>query len=217
MARRQLDTPVVLDMGSAFTKAGLADEIEPAVVLSTPRDPACSLLRPDGTAPSLVQDGVVLDWGAAEACIARTLLRPGAGTAWHAPNTDDDFATAEAKAAASSLPPDLAERPLLWVASPLADRACLEQAAEVFYESMGVPALYMPDSATLALFSSGRTTGLVVDSGDEVTLTMAVERGRALLPTLRHMVGIAGRDLTDVLAEAVRNDDEMLCRLMRSS
>ena len=36
---------------------------------------------------------------------------------------------------------------------------------EIMFENFNVPSLYISISAVLALYSSGRTTGIVVDSG----------------------------------------------------
>ena len=40
--------------------------------------------------------------------------------------------------------------------------------AEIFFESFNVPALYVSVQAVLSLYSSGRTTGVVLDIGDGV-------------------------------------------------
>ncbi|EKF39405.1 actin, putative [Trypanosoma cruzi marinkellei] len=44
-----------------------------------------------------------------------------------------------------------------------------EQLAEVLFEAFGVPSLAIIPSGMCALYSSGRTTGVVLDSGDGVT------------------------------------------------
>ena len=40
-----------------------------------------------------------------------------------------------------------------------------EKTTEAMFETFNVPSLFISISAVLALYSSGRTTGLVVDSG----------------------------------------------------
>lgn len=59
------------------------------------------------------------------------------------------------------------------------------------FETFNVPSLYISISAVLALYSSGRTTGIVVDSGAGVTNTVPIYEGYALPHAIKTM-NIAG-------------------------
>ena len=68
------------------------------------------------------------------------------------------------------------------------------------FESFGVPATYVAIQAVLSLYSSGRTTGIVMDSGDGVSHTVPIYEGYAL-PHAILRLNLAGRDLTNWMAK----------------
>jgi len=44
-----------------------------------------------------------------------------------------------------------------------------EKMTQIMFETFNVPALYVSIQAVLSLYSSGRTTGIVMDCGDGVS------------------------------------------------
>lgn len=54
---------------------------------------------------------------------------------------------------------------VLLTESPLNPIANREKAAEIFFEGFNAPAIFFAPQAILSLYASGRTTGLVLDSG----------------------------------------------------
>ncbi|KAI7834368.1 putative centractin [Kickxella alabastrina] len=90
------------------------------------------------------------------------------------------------------------EHPVLLTEAPLNPSANREQAAQIFFETFNVPAFYTSIQAVLSLYASGRTTGVVLDSGDGVSHAVPVFEGFALPHAIRRM-DVAGRDVTEYL------------------
>ncbi|KAF5218480.1 hypothetical protein ECC02_008590 [Trypanosoma cruzi] len=95
------------------------------------------------------------------------------------------------------------DTPLLWVEPVSTSREDRERICEIFFESFDVPLLAMTNAAAATLYSTGRTTGLVVDSGEDCTTVNAVWEGYSLHHTF-YSSPIAGRVLTDRLLEYLR-------------
>jgi centractin len=66
-----------------------------------------------------------------------------------------------------------------------------------------VPALFVSIQAILSLYASGRTTGIVMDSGDGVSHAVPVYEGFAVPSSIRR-IDVAGRDVTEHLQLLLR-------------
>ncbi|RNF09506.1 actin-like protein [Trypanosoma rangeli] len=90
------------------------------------------------------------------------------------------------------------ETPLLWVEPVSTSREDREHICELFFEAFDVPLLAMTNAAAASVYSTGRTSGLVLDSGEDCTTVNAIWEGYNLQHAF-HSSSIAGRTLTDRL------------------
>ncbi|MEJ1276300.1 hypothetical protein NN561_007204 [Cricetulus griseus] len=95
--------------------------------------------------------------------------------------------------------------PVLLTEAPLNPRKNRERAAEVFFETFNVPALFISMQAVLSLYATGRTTGVVLDSGDGVTHAVPIYEGFAMPHSIMR-IDIAGRDVSRFLRLYLRKE-----------
>merc|ERR1719245_1773872 len=90
------------------------------------------------------------------------------------------------------------DHPVLLTEAPMNPKNNRNHMIEQFFEKFHVPAVFVAEQAILALYASGRTTGVVLDSGHGVTHCVPVFEGFSLPHAITRM-DVAGADVTEHL------------------
>lgn len=82
--------------------------------------------------------------------------------------------------------------------APLNPKKNKETMTQIMFEVFNVPCLYVQQQAVLALYSSGRTTGIVLDSGEGISNTVPIYEGYAI-PHAIQRINLSGSHITEYL------------------
>jgi actin, other eukaryote len=100
---------------------------------------------------------------------------------------------------------DPSEHKVMLTEAPGNPKANREKMTSLMFETFQVQGLYVAIQAVLSLYSNGRTTGLVCDSGDGVTHTVPVYEGFSIPHAVKKNY-IAGRAITDHMSKLLGAD-----------
>lgn len=100
---------------------------------------------------------------------------------------------------------DPSEHKVMLTEAPGNPKANREKMTSLMFETFQVQGLYVAIQAVLSLYSNGRTTGLVVDSGDGVTHTVPVYEGFSIPHAVKKNF-IAGRAITNHMVDLLTAD-----------
>lgn len=191
------DNPVVIDLGSGQIKVGFGGDVEPTVFFPSvvSRPPHQSLLIGKGQRNVYVgneaqthRESYPVKWP-----INRGIISSIADT--------EELIRFIYK---HELCISSKEHPVLLTETLNNPKLIREKMTEIMFETFEAPSLFMATQAVLSLYASSRTTGVIFDSGDDVTNVASIYEG-LVLPKAIKRSEFAGRDLTKCLAEMTRD------------
>ena len=182
------DKAIVVDNGSGVIKAGFSGENQPSVKFP-------SIVGVPRTDKQMVGVESKSEYIGDEAQKMRGVLKlsypieSGIVTSW------DQMEKVWEYCFTNELRVDPSEHKVLLTEAPMNPKANREKMTQLMFETFQVQGLYVAIQAVLSLYSNGRTTGMVCDSGDGVTHTVPVYEGFSIPHAVKKNF-IAGRAIT---------------------
>ena len=196
---------VVMDLGTGAIKADIAGaevpQVFPNVVGTVKHKP----LVPDQQVEGLVEGNMFVGRDVDK---HRGLLRLSHPME-HGHITDWKGLTHMLRHVTGSLGIPAKDHPVLVTEAPNTSRPQRHKLAQVMFEELQYPALLFSVQAVLSLYSTGNTTGVVLDIGDGVTHVCPVYEGYSIRDACGR-VDFGGRDVTSYLQLLLRQHGNFL-------
>lgn len=177
---------IVIDIGSSTMKVGFAGEDSPAVFPTVVGRPKSADANPKAV------------YVGEEALAKRDTLKLSYPVEHDVINDWDDFELILRHVFDNVLKVKPTEYEILLTEPPLNPTSNREKVVKILFEVFNCRACYLSIQAVLALYASGRTTGIVLEVGDSFFRAVPIYESYAL-PHAVLRTDIGGRDLTDYL------------------
>ena len=182
---------IIIDNGTGYCKAGLSGEEGPRAVF-----PAC--VGYPKYASGMVGGDKKEFFVGADAEAKRGVLKLNYPIEHGVVNNWDDMEKIWGHVFTNELRVAPEEHNVMLTEAPMNPKENREKMAQIMFETFNVPGLYIAIQAVLSLYSAGKFTGIVADSGDGVTHFVPIFDGYSL-PHAVIRLDLAGRDLTEYM------------------
>lgn len=189
---------IVIDNGSGVLKAGFAGDSSPSVKFS-------AIVGRPRTDKQLIGTEGKSEYVGDEAQKMKGVLKLAYPIESGIVKNWDDMEKVWQYAFANELRVDPQEHHVLLTEAPGNPKANRERMTSIMFETFQVQGMHVAIQAVLSLYSNGRTTGLVVDSGDGVTHTVPVYEGFSI-PHAVEKNFVAGRAITETMVKLLTAD-----------
>jgi len=184
---------VVVDNGSGMCKAGMAGDDSPRAVFP-------SIIGTPNHKSIMVGMGEKQIYVGEEAQAKRGVLKLAYPIAHGIIENYDDMEKIWHHCFFNELRLNPAEHRVLLTEAPMNPKQNREKMVQTMFEAYNFLGCYVSIQAVLSLYSSGRTTGIVCDSGDGVTHLVPIYEGFSIERSVMRL-DLAGRDLTDHMSK----------------
>ncbi|XP_003765229.1 actin, clone 302-like [Sarcophilus harrisii] len=182
----------ILDNGSGLCKVGISGEQSPRFIQATVLGYPQNIIPKADTEPKACYVGQDAQ-DKRNILTLRYPMQHGIVTSW------DDMEKIWKHLYEHGLREPPEQRPVLLTEAPLNPPENRAKMIEIFFETFQVPALYVALQGLMALYATGKNTGIVLDCGDGVTGVIPIYEDRCLLQSMSRS-DFAGRDVTNYLS-----------------
>lgn len=99
---------------------------------------------------------------------------------------------------------NISEHPVFFTETPFNPKLNREKLIELMFETYNAPSFFIKNQSELSLLSAGRNTGVVVESGDEITNIVPIYEGHQIQNSIK-TINLGGRDITNNLIKLLEN------------
>ncbi|KAN0042697.1 hypothetical protein ACTA71_012620 [Dictyostelium dimigraforme] len=199
MEEDNLNSTIVIDIGSYLCKAGFGGEESPrAIFRSVVGTPNLSSNRRMGKKDCYVGD---------EAIVKKSILSLKCPNESKSQVNWDDIEMILHHTLYNELRVDpTSSQDVLLSEIPLNAKENRERITQIMFETFNIDNFYLANQSVLSLYSKGRLNGIVLDSGNQITYTVPIYQGHSI-PNSINQLNIAGNSITQYLMKSLLNEN----------